>query len=282
MLFPSPRYRCLWLGRLLSAWGAALAIATFLAASDPALASQGSGCMPTTGVVSGLTFAQDVNAANAAFISNNSGGSAPVTHCSAASVAYQWWADTSVSPARLRMYDGANWLNLGWLDTANHYWVPALGGGLINNIASAAATDLCSTNPALVQVTGTTTITSFSNTCQVGQIKVVVFTGILTLTNSANLILPNNGANITTAAGDQLLAAYLGSGNWRVLRYQLAAGAAVNGGFGVLTNLASAATTDLGTVSSHNIQITGTTTITSFRSSAQTGARCFSSSSPLR
>lgn len=39
---------------------------------------------------------------------------------------------------------------------------------------------------------------------------------------------------------------------------------------GPLTNLASATTTDLGTISSHNISITGTTTITGFGSSAST------------
>lgn len=40
---------------------------------------------------------------------------------------------------------------------------------------------------------------------------------------------------------------------------------------GPLTNLASASTTDLGTIGSHNINITGTTTITAFGSTAATG-----------
>lgn len=39
---------------------------------------------------------------------------------------------------------------------------------------------------------------------------------------------------------------------------------------GIATNLASAGTTDLGTIASHNVQITGTTGITSFGSTAQT------------
>ena len=42
----------------------------------------------------------------------------------------------------------------------------------------------------------------------------------------------------------------------------------VMSGFGALTNLASATTTDLGTALSHNINITGTTTITAFGSTA--------------
>ena len=45
----------------------------------------------------------------------------------------------------------------------------------------------------------------------------------------------------------------------------------VKPGIGPLTSLASATTTDLGTISSHNILITGTTTITGFGSSAIVG-----------
>jgi pyridoxal/pyridoxine/pyridoxamine kinase len=68
-------------------------------------------------------------------------------------------------------------------------------------LVSTATTDLGSVNQAYVSITGTTAITSFSNTAQVGQVKFLTFIGILTLTNSASLILPG-GANITTGAGD--------------------------------------------------------------------------------
>lgn len=53
-------------------------------------------------------------------------------------------------------------------------------------------------------------------------------------------------------------------------QYQLLAVPTEFGGFGPLTNLASATTTDLGTIASHNTNITGVTTITSFGSSAAT------------
>jgi hypothetical protein len=50
-----------------------------------------------------------------------------------------------------------------------------------------------------VHITGTTTITAI--TIPSGAERTLVFDGILTLTNGANLILPT-GANIVTAAGD--------------------------------------------------------------------------------
>lgn len=54
-------------------------------------------------------------------------------------------------------------------------------------------------------------------------------------------------------------------------QYELLQSSSADGGFGPLTVLAGAATTDLGTINSHNISITGApTTITSFGSSANT------------
>jgi hypothetical protein len=68
-----------------------------------------------------------------------------------------------------------------------------------NDIASASTIDLDSATGNLVDVTGTTTITAV--TLSQGRFRLVRFTGILTLTNGASLVLPG-GANITTAAGD--------------------------------------------------------------------------------
>ena len=116
-----------------------------------------------------------------------------------------------------------------------------MGGNLITNcgyvaelhaadIASAATVNIGAAVGRTVFITGTTTITSFG-TVGDGVIKIVRFTGALTLThNATSLILPG-GANITTAAGDALLAMSLGAGNWVVLFYQRAAGyLPLNGG----------------------------------------------------
>ena len=96
----------------------------------------------------------------------------------------------------------------------------------LTTIASAGTTDLGSAASQGVEITGTTTITSFG-TVAAGTVRFGRFTGILTLThNTTSLILPS-AANITTAAGDRFWAVSLGSGNWLVLSYQRANGTAL-------------------------------------------------------
>lgn len=87
-----------------------------------------------------------------------------------------------------------------------------------SDIASATTTDIAGSTGNVVDVTGTTTITGLG-TVQAGAIRLVRFTGALTLThNATSLILPT-GANITTAAGDEAIMVSLGSGNWRCANY---------------------------------------------------------------
>ena len=72
-------------------------------------------------------------------------------------------------------------------------------------------------------VTGTTTVTSLADpTNDTSNVKILTFAAALTLTNSANLILPG-GANITTAAGDSGIFVYEGSSVWRCVSYVVAA-----------------------------------------------------------
>ncbi len=89
------------------------------------------------------------------------------------------------------------------------------------NIASASTVDLSAATGDVVNITGTTTITSLG-TVSAGMRVWIVFGGALTLThNATSLILPG-GANITTAAGDVACFESLGSGNWRCFVYQRA------------------------------------------------------------
>lgn len=67
------------------------------------------------------------------------------------------------------------------------------------DVASASTTNLETATGDLIDVTGTTTITFI--TLNEGHERTVRFTGALTLSHSASLLLPG-GANITTAAGD--------------------------------------------------------------------------------
>lgn len=179
--------------------------------------------MPTSGTVSGLTLVQDINNANAAFISMNSGATAPATDCSGLAVFGQTWLDTVNS--QIKFFDGTSWLNFGTVDTTNHVWMPVIGGGT-GSLTSNTTTDLCATPASVVTITSNTTITGFGTSCSPGNIKLVKFATSLTLTNSATLVLPG-GLNITTASGDYLMAAYLGGGTWGVTSYTRADGSAV-------------------------------------------------------
>lgn len=205
-----------------------LALAFLAGLAAPALASQGSGCMPTTGQISGLTFAIDVNAGIDALISSNSGASAPVTACSGASLAGQLWLNTTTSPYVLSMYDGTSWLPFGTVDNVNHRWTPPLGGGT-NTVASAATTDLCTSIPqAYVVVSGTTGISSFGSACVTGTMKVLRFSsaGVVLTYNATSMILPT-AVNITTQAGDTAFLVSLGGGNWIATNYLRADGTAL-------------------------------------------------------
>ena len=68
-------------------------------------------------------------------------------------------------------------------------------------VASATTTDIWVLDGTTLHITGTTTITSFGTAPRVGAWRKVIFDGILTLTDGANLNLPG-GANIPTAADD--------------------------------------------------------------------------------
>jgi hypothetical protein len=96
------------------------------------------------------------------------------------------------------------------------------------SLASASTTDLGTIASQNVLITGTTTITAFGSSASTASpLYFIEFNGALTLThNGTSLIIPG-AANITTAAGDNAIVEYLGSGNWRVRHYSPATGRAV-------------------------------------------------------
>jgi hypothetical protein len=90
--------------------------------------------------------------------------------------------------------------------------------------ASAGTVNLDTSTGDLVDITGTTTITAI--TLAEGIEKTVRFTGILTLTHGASLVLPG-AANITTAAGDFAVFRGYAAGVVRCVDYTKASGQAV-------------------------------------------------------
>jgi hypothetical protein len=153
------------------------------------------------------------------------------------------------------------------------------------DVASAATVNLDAATGSLVDVTGTTAITAI--TLADGRTRWVRFTGALTLTHGASLVLPG-AANIVTAAGDFAMFRGYPGGVVRCAAYQRASGAALVAAFVAATaaqaaagtdtstfitparlhearvDVASAATTDLGAAASTFLRITGTTTIANF------------------
>lgn len=103
--------------------------------------------------------------------------------------------------------------------------IPAVIG--VGTITAASTTDLSTIGPEVLSITGNTGITALG-TVAAGIKKWAYFTGTPTIThNATSLILPNNGSNITAAAGDIACFVSLGGGNWKCLEYQRASGQAL-------------------------------------------------------
>lgn len=97
-------------------------------------------------------------------------------------------------------------------------------GGAWVDLASATTTNIGGQTVSNIRITGTNAITGFGTVAS-GVTRRLRFAAALTLThNATSLILPNNGGNIITAAGDTCTAVSLGGGNWIVVDYQRASG----------------------------------------------------------
>lgn len=95
-------------------------------------------------------------------------------------------------------------------------------------LPSAATVDIGGVNSVAVEISGTTTITSFG--VNYNGPRFLRFTGALILTHSATLSIPG-AANITTVAGDTCIAYPNSAANgWNVTQYQRAAGIATTSG----------------------------------------------------
>lgn len=119
------------------------------------------------------------------------------------------------------------------------------------DIASATTIDLDASTGDLIDITGTTTITTI--TLAEGVEKTVRFTGSLTLTHGASLVLPDQ-ANIQTAAGDFAKFRGYAAGIVRCLMYTRLNQAA--------SSIARSATTNLDAATGDLVDVSGTTTIT--------------------
>lgn len=155
-------------------------------------------------------------------------------------------------------YDGKNSATaVGGLPTTGGTMTGALNEAKGANIASTASVNLTTATGNFIHITGTTNITGII--LAVGAERTIIFDGILTLTNSASLILPG-GFDIITAAGDAMIVRGESGGITRVINYQPIAGITVNQAKGA--NIASAGTINLNTTTGDYVHVTGAVTIT--------------------
>lgn len=153
----------------------------------------------------------DLNNALGALVSLSSGLVAPTT-----TFAYMLWADTTAGLLKIRNAADTAWITVGTLALA--------GFGFTKGADIASASPLVlGTDGQMFDVTGTTGFSSI--TVAANRLFVLQFDGALTLTNSANLILPH-ATNQTTQAGDRLLGFSEAADTTRVLAYTHATAAA--------------------------------------------------------
>lgn len=153
-----------------------------------------------------------------------------------------WAFDNGASPQEIEIYffDGTEDILLYTIDvSANTVSYPAIANTAFLNVAQtftktqtwskgidvASATALTfGVDGNYFDITGTTDIETI-NTIGIGTVIKLHHDGILDLIHDASdLILPG-GANITTAAGDESEWIEYATGDWRMLKYQIAADA---------------------------------------------------------
>jgi len=170
-------------------------------------------------------------------------GSNPITLADAsgsstAANRFAFGADVIVDPNKtaLLAYDAVNsrWrLAAQCIDfaktLARSIWGP------YTDIASGSTCDIGALTTSLVNVTGTTTITSFGTVAN--WLRIVKFAGVLQITRNATTLETPSQANITTAAGDVAIVISDGSGNVRIVGYFRVDGRALVGPNDIPQNL---------------------------------------------
>ena len=141
------------------------------------------------------------------------------------------------------------------------------------SVASAGTVDLGAQSSMFVEVTGTTTITSFGSTYN-GP-RFVRFAGALTLTHNATTLILPTGANITTEANQTYLVVPNSTTGWRVFGLEQAV-SFLQAGTGAVTRTAQAKMRDIVSVKDFGAVGDGVTNdSTAFYNAAVAGAKVY-------
>lgn len=132
-----------------------------------------------------------------------------------------------------------------------------------------------STGSANAQVVASPVPTGMTLAAGQGICFIAGFTNTGATTLNANSLGAKNvfrqsPSGVQALTGGELVSSGWSCATYDGTQYVLQTSGYLRPGIGPLTSLASATTTDLGTIVSHNVNITGTTTITAFGSSAST------------
>lgn len=229
----------------------------------------------------GSAFRTELNSILAAIGSNHMGGSTPTY-----ALAGMQWIDDTGTPWKVYYYDGTDNIMLGKIDPAtNKFW---LSGQADATEISGVPTVKQIQNGSVKHATTAGSSNAYTLDLGVGLRPAAYVEG---MELNVEFSFGNTGAatiNVTGSAGSGLgakaiklpggtdpIEGELPNGGQATLRYDgtdfIVMGGLVTGAtFGTQTSLASAGTTNLGTIPSRNVLITGTTTITSFGSAAST------------
>lgn len=125
-----------------------------------------------------------------------------------------WLEDDNPSSTvwTLWIYDGADWIALGFVDSTNNIYTPNAQPEQSVSVSSGTM-DIGAKYTAQVTTSSTSTVTSLG-TAPAGTVRRVRHTAALQYTYNATSLITPGLANFTTAAGDVLTWFSLGSGNW--------------------------------------------------------------------
>lgn len=160
----------------------------------------------TPSPLTGSAMVAEINAAFAAGISKFSGATAPTAGpgTSGALVPFQWWADTSVTPNVVRIYDGANWCPLFTVDSTIHLaYAPPLWRNVIADNGSFEVWQRGAGSAASIAVAASTTAYTADRWYIItGANQASTIAAVAGLTNGSNLackIQRNNAQTGVTA-----------------------------------------------------------------------------------
>lgn len=154
------------------------------------------------------------------------------------------WLDTSTSPATLRMcanptgycatrYVPSDWINEGAIDFTAMAPNWPIGGGSATLVAN-TLTDLSQTPAAFITISGNANISSLG-ILPAGQIKLLYFTGTVTLVSGTAIITPG-GQTLTTQPGYEAFVVSQTPGVWMLIPV-----GSIGAGYHSAVNLATAA-----------------------------------------